>query len=381
MLVVAGYFFWYKPKYGQAPAPIAAPIEVSAIKLQKQKVSLLLELPARVTSYKISEVRPRVDGIIRSRKFVEGSFVKEGQQLYQIDSVTHQANFYDANANFKAIRAKRDRYKNLLEEDAISKQEFDDITAVYAKAEADLKKAATNLSYTRVLAPISGYIGKSNVAEGMLVNANQAGILTTITQLDPIYVDMVQPSKDALRIGDQAEISVNLVIDDVEYKEIGRLKFTEKFVDEGTDSVRLRAVFSNKDEKLLPGMFVSAKLHLKPIEAIIVPQKATSRGPDGNLTIWVVAEGNIAKSRVIKADQVLGDMWIIKEGLEEGDVIIVEGFLKLADGAKIQPNIAEQKVGEQEPELEEAEEVSKPVVKAKKRHIKAKIKKKKNKHV
>ena len=284
--VVAGYFFWYKPKYGQMPAPapvIAAPLEVGAIKLQKQKVRLLLELPARVASHKISEVRPQVDGIIRSRKFVEGSFVQEGQQLYQIDPTMYQATFYDANANFKTVRAKRDRYKNLLEEDAISKQDFDDITSAYAKAEADLKKAATNLAYTRVLAPISGYIGKSNVTEGMLVNANQAGVLTTITQLDPIYVDMVQPAKDVLRLGDQTEIPVNLVIDEVEYKEMGTLKFAEKFADEGTDSVRLRAIFSNKDQKLIPGMFVNAKLHLKPIEAIIVPQKATSRAPDGSL--------------------------------------------------------------------------------------------------
>ncbi len=339
-LALGGYFFQIKLKNNSAIATKISPnglIEVNVVRVKKENVQLFLDLPARVSAYKISEVRPQIDGIIRQRKFVEGSFVKEGQQLYQVDPAIYQITLDNASASLSAVSAKRERYKNLLEQDAISKQEFDDINAALAKAQADVKKAKTNLVYTKVYAPISGYIGKSNITEGALVTANQATILTTITQLDPIYVDMAQPSRDMIKLGNQEEIEVTLIVDGGIGENKGTLKFSEVFADETTDSVRLRAIFDNKDKKLIPGMFVNAKLHLKPIEAITIPQRAANRGFDGNLVVWVVDKDNIVKSRSIKSDQISEDKWIVLDGLEEGDVIVYEGFQKISEGAKIKP--------------------------------------------
>lgn len=348
LTLILGYFFWLKPKlyFSGVTTPMVRPVpQIAVMKMQKKQIQLFLELPARVASYKISEVRPQVDGIIKERKFVEGSFVEEGQQLYQIDPALLQASFDDVNASFKTIRAKKDRYYSLLKEDAISKQEYEDIYAQFIQADSLVKKAQTNLSYTQVLAPISGYIGKSNFTEGTLVTANQATVLTTITQLDPIYIDMVQPSRDMIKLGDQTEIAVSLLGDGFVYDNVGVLKFSEMFADASTDSVRLRAVFDNKDKKFIPGMFVRARLHLKPIEAISVPQKAASRGPNGVLTVWVVEDDSVHK-REIKASQTSQDLWIVDEGLKEGDLVVLEGFQKLVDGAKIKPvfaNVEEQK--------------------------------------
>ena len=340
VLIFFGYYFWIKPKYNNAKPIIATTnnaTEVSVIKIKKQQVQLSGELPGRVSAYKISEVRPQIEGVIKKRKFEEGSFVREGQQLYQIDPNVYQIAFDNAKQNLKTVRAKRDRYKNLLKEDAISKQEFDDVSAAFAKAEAEFKQAKTNLTYTEVRAPISGYIGKSNITEGMLVTANQDEVLTTIAQLDPIYVDMVQSTKDMADTQDQKNISVTIALDDPSYKNTGKLKFSEVFADESTDSIRLRALFSNKDKKLIPGMFVTATLHLKPFEAITVPQRVTNIAPGGILMVWVVDEENTAKPRPIKADKISGDNWIVESGLNEGDVVIYEGYQKLFDGAKVKP--------------------------------------------
>jgi RND family efflux transporter MFP subunit len=221
--------------------------------------------------------------------------------------------------------------------EAVSLQEYDDAIAAADQAKAALNKAKADIDYTKVYSPISGYVGKSNVTEGTLVTANQVGILTTVTQLDPIYVDMAQPTKDMLQLGQQKEIPVSLIMEGTEYQNTGVLKFSEVFADESTDSVRLRAKFSNKDKKLIPGMFVNAKLHLKPIDAITVPQKATNRGPDGSLIVWVVDQNNVAKPRPIKAEKTSDDNWIVSEGLADGEVVILEGFQKLSDGAKVKP--------------------------------------------
>lgn len=338
--LITSYFLWIRPKYNQANANNASAIHatnVTVITAKKQSVELVTELPGRVSSYRISEVRPRVDGVIKKRKFTEGSFIKEGTQLYQIDPTVYQTAYDNANANYKTLRAKRDRYKILIEQDAVSKQEFDDVSAAFASAQADLKNAKTNLTYTKVLAPISGYIGKSNITEGTLVTTNQAEVLTTITELDPIYIDMAQPTKDALKLDNKEELDVSVTTDDPTYKNTGKLKLSEVFADESTDSVRLRALFSNPEKKLIPGMFVNGTIHLKPFDAITIPQRATNRAPDGNLSVWVVEKDNIAKPRSIKAEQIYKDSWIVTDGLNEGDIIIYEGFLKLADGAKVNP--------------------------------------------
>jgi len=342
--LVAGYFLWIQPKYNQPNANNASQnntvnpaIAVTTVNATKQKIELFIELPGRVNGQKISGVRPQVDGVIKEVKFVEGSFVKQGQQLYEIDSAIYKAAYNSAVSALKAAKAKRDRYQNLIAQDAISKQEFDDVNAAFASAQSDLSKAKKNLDYTSVLAPISGYIGKSNFTQGALVTANQADALTTITQLDPIYVDMEQSSKDAIALGNHEELSVSLVTEDPNYHNVGKLKFSEVFADESTDSVRLRAIFSNKDKKLLPGMFVSAKLHLKPFDAITIPQRAANRAPNGSLVVWVVGQDNTVKSQIIKAEKIYQDSWIVEEGLNEGDKIIYEGFQKLAEGVKVNP--------------------------------------------
>ncbi len=351
LVLIVGYSLLSKAKQSQIPASntdFKKEVAVTVTTAKKQKIQLFQELPARVSAYKISDVRPQVEGIIKKQTFVEGSFVKEGKQLYQIDPAIYQAAFDTANASLKTLQAKKERYQKLIEVEAVSKQEFDDITAAFVQAKADVKKAKTNLNYTKVYAPISGYIGKSNLTEGALVTANQTEVLTTITQLDPIYVDMAQPTKDVLAMGNQNEIPVSLIVDDQNYEQTGTLKFSENFADESTDSVRLRAKFSNKNKKLIPGMFVVAKLHLKPIEAITVPQKAATRMPDGNLSIWVVGADNIAKLRIIKAEKTFSDSWIVSEGLEENELVIVEGFLKIADGIKVNPITLETKANTEE---------------------------------
>ena len=336
-----GYFFGAKFGHGknsQAGAMPGMPVaSVTVMTVKKQPVQLYIELPGRVSAFRISEVRPQINGIIKKVKFTEGSFVKEGQQLYQIDPNVYQIALDSALSNLKSVRAKSERYKTLLELDAVSKQEYDDVTAALAQSQANVKAARTNLNYTKVYAPISGYIGKSNLTEGTLVTANQAEVLTTITQLDPIYVDMAQPSKDMLQLGDLKEIPVTLTTDDTNFQHSGILKFSEVFADETTDSVRLRALFSNENKKLIPGMFVNGKLHLKPFEAITVPQRATTRAPDGSLIVWIVGADNIVKPRPIKADQISGDSWVVTEGLADGETIVYEGFLKIGDGAKVNP--------------------------------------------
>lgn len=333
----AGYFFWFKPKYNQAQANNASAnrvAEVTVVTAQKQSVQLIRELPARVAAFKIAQVRPQIEGVIKKVKFTEGSIVSEGDQLYQIEPTIYQAAANSAERNLKTLRMKRDRYKILLALDVVSKQEADDLEAAFSQAESEAKRAQMNLKYTKVLAPISGYIGKSNLTEGALVTANQVEVLTTITQLDPIYVDMVQSTQEALQLGDQSDILVTVNNENGGVISEGRLKFSEVFADASTDSIRLRAVFSNENKKLIPGMFVTAKLHLKPVEAVLVPQRAAMRAANGGLMVWVVQEG-VAKMRPIKAEKTFEDFWVVDEGLENGEVVILEGYQKIGDGMKV----------------------------------------------
>lgn len=332
-ILAVSYFFIIKPKFFKpAPKPIS---EVSIIEIKKHQIQLTQELPARVAAFKISEVRPQVDGVLQEIKFSEGSFVKQGQQLYQIDPTIYKIAYDNALANLKTLQSKRERYKQLIQYDAISKQEYDDLEAAYTQANANLRNAQSNISYAKVLAPISGIIGKSNITPGTLVSAGQPQILTTIVQLDPIYVDMAQPSKEMLRLGDQNEIAVTLFDEEGQFEENGILKFSELFANPSTDSVRLRAIFPNKNNKLIPGMFVTAKLHLKPIDAITVPQRATMRNPDGSLSVFVIDENSVAKIRVIKAEKTFADEWIVEDGLNEGDKVVMEGYQKIADNLTV----------------------------------------------
>lgn len=244
-----------------APAP-QAPL-VGVVTVQPQSFTLTSELPGRTTAYRIAEVRPQVNGIILKRLFKEGSDVKEGQQLYQIDPAVYEANLANAQANLQATRSLAERYKQLIDEQAVSKQEYDDANAKRLQAEAALKSAQIDLRYTKVLAPISGRVGRSSVTEGALVSNGQTNAMATIQQLDPVYVDVTQSTAELLKLrrdlesgqlqkaGDNAA-QVQLVLEDGSlFKQQGRLEFSEVAVDETTGSVTLRAIFPNPDHTLL----------------------------------------------------------------------------------------------------------------------------------
>lgn len=330
---------------------------LQAMRVHEEDVITQEELPGRLTAYKVAEIRPQVSGIITERLFEEGSYVEEGQQLYLIDPAPYKA-AYDsaladiqkAQANVKSITAKNRRYEELVKIDAVSKQEYEDIQANLSQAQADIAiakaaaaQAKINLDYTKVYAPISGRIGKSNVTKGALVTAQQAQVLATITQLDPIYVDMTQSSNDLMRlrqnVSDYENIPVKLFLgeDQTPYSHEGKLQFHEVTVERTTGSVQLRALFPNPENTLLPGLFVRAKLDVHIPSALLVPQHAATRQPDGSLSVWTVdGEGNAAPATITVSGATDGK-WIVSSGLKAGDAIVTEGLMALHPGAKINP--------------------------------------------
>lgn len=365
---------------GQQEGAGGQALPVSAKTLAMETVVHSEQLPGRTTAFKVAEIRPQVSGVIMERSFVEGGEVKEGQQLYQIDPAIYRANYESAladlqraRANVKSVQAKEERYAELVEIDAVSRQEYDDIEAELATARADIavaqanvKTAKVNLDYTKVYSPISGRIGKSAVTEGALVTANQAELLARVTQLDPIYVDMNQSSTDLMRIrnelGEEQDVPVTLVLDNGdEYAHEGTLQFSEVTVDATTGTVQLRALFPNPDRVLLPGLFVQAFVQLGKQEHILVPQKAAIRDKDGNLSVWVIGADSTVNPRVIQVSKEYKDQWIVTSGVNAGEQIVTEGFQKIQPGMKVQPTPASpnaeqaaiQQAGEQ---MEEAQE-------------------------
>lgn len=333
---------------------------VDVVTLAPQKVTLRSSLPARTTAFRQAEVRPQVNGIIEKRLFEEGAQVKEGQQLYQIDAALYEAEVANAKAQLMRAKAalqtaksKEARYKNLLADNAISQQDYDDALATYQQTEADikvqeatLKTAETNLNYTHVYAPISGQIGKSNFTEGALVTAQQTAVLTTIYQLDPIYIDVSQPSKQLLdlrkriisrQINKEKAPKVTITLEDgTAYSETGTLQFAEANVDPTTGDVVLRAIMPNPDNLLLPGMFVKATIEEGQLDNVILaPQKGITFDREGNATALVVNKENKVELRQLELDQAVNDNWIVKSGLNAGDQIIVEGLQKVAPEASV----------------------------------------------
>ena len=336
---------------------------VTVLTVKAEPVPLAIELPGRTSPYLIAELRPQVTGIVKARPFKEGSEVKAGQVLYQIDAAPYQA-AYDsaratlarAEANVDAARTKAERYAELVKIEAVSKQDNDEAAAALKQALADvaaaqaaLDKARIDLGFTRVSSPISGRIGRSAVTPGALVTANQGEALAIVQQLDPIYVDLTQSSAEMLRL--QRELAsgslqrtngnavpVDLVLEDGSvYESPGKLAFSEVTVDEGTGSVTLRAVFPNKQGELLPGMYVRARITQGVRDsAILVPHAAVTRDPRGNATVMVVNGENKAEPRVVKTDQSLGDKWVVTAGLAPGDRVIVEGLQKARPGTPVQ---------------------------------------------
>ena len=335
----------------QEEAPPAAQLpQVGVVTLQPQAFTLTSELPGRTSAYRIAEVRPQVNGIILKRLFTEGREVKAGQQLYQIDSSTYEATLKSAQASLQSSKSLADRYKLLVDELAVSRQEFDEAQAKRLQAEAVVQSAQIDLRYTKVLAPISGRIGRSAITEGALVSNGQSTSMAVIQQLDPIYVDVTQSSVAMLKLrrelasgqlqkaGDNAA-RVKLILEDgSEYAELGQLEFSEVSVDEGTGSVTLRAVFPNPNHDLLPGMFVHAQLQAGVNrEAILAPQQGVTRDLKGQPTALVVGQDNKVELRELKADRTVGNQWLINQGLHSGDRLITEGlqFIKPGDEVRV----------------------------------------------
>ncbi|MFQ3218355.1 MAG: membrane fusion protein (multidrug efflux system) [Paraglaciecola sp.] len=344
-------------------APAVQTMPVGVITLKSQTVTLTKELPGRIVASKIAEIRPQVDGILQSRLFTEGAEVKAGQILYQIDPASFEANVASgkaavakAQASIASHKAKTSRYTQLLKIKAVSQQDFDEADAAYKEAQADLltaqaqlKTAQINLDYSQVSAPISGQISKSAVTVGALVSANQDTALATVTQLDTIYVDLVQSSaqlmqlKQALASGAitadaaaQTEVALKLEDGSV-YSHKGTLQFSEVTVDPSTGSVTLRAQFANPEKLLLPGMYVRAVI-IEGIKshAILAPQRGISRNNKGEATAMVINEDGKVENRVLQAGRTIGSNWLIEKGLSAGDQLIVEGLQKIRPGAAVQ---------------------------------------------
>jgi membrane fusion protein (multidrug efflux system) len=348
----------------QAAAPAPPPPNVTVVALNLQPVPITTELPGRTSAYGVAEVRPQVSGVIRDRLFTEGQDAKAGQQLYQIDPAPYQASLDSAQAALARAEATAaqaqitvDRYGPLVRARAVSQQDYDSAVAALRQAQADVNSAKAqvdtariNLDYTRVNSPIDGRTGRSSVTAGALVTGDQASSLVTVTQLDPIYVDVTQPSSTLLRlrrelvsgtlrrVGDnQAEL--HLVLEDgTEYDHPGRLQFSEVMVDQGTGSVVLRAVFPNPDGVLMPGMFVRARLDEGVVNAMLVPQQGVIRNPRGEATALVVKPDDTVEQRTIRADRAIGNKWLVTDGLQNGERVIVEGVQLARPGTRVTAN-------------------------------------------
>ncbi|WP_454719789.1 MULTISPECIES: efflux RND transporter periplasmic adaptor subunit [Cupriavidus] len=324
------------------------PPQVGVVTLAPESVTVDSELPGRTTAYLVAEVRPQVDGIIQHRLFKEGSDVKQGQQLYQIDPSTYEATYKSAQATLESSRLLAERYGKLVADEAVSKQAAAEAKASYLQAQAAVQRAEINLRYTKVLAPITGRIGRSGVTQGALAVNGQATALATVQQIDPIFVDVTQPSSTLLRLRreladgklDSAGANaakVNLRLEDgTVYPEAGRLEFSEVSVDPGTGSVTLRAVFPNPNHVLLPGMFVHARLSEGvKANAILAPQVGVTRDLKGQATALVVNAKDEVELRTLTTERAVGDKWLVTSGLAAGDRVIVEGLQFVRPGAKV----------------------------------------------
>jgi membrane fusion protein, multidrug efflux system len=350
-----------QPGQQQAPPPAPTP-QVTVVTVQPQQILLTTELPGRTSAYRMAEIRPRVNGLVLKRLFTEGADVQAGDLLYQIDPAPFQAALANAKAalgrseaNLPAIRSRVARYQELLADKAVSQQEYDDAASALSQTEADiaygqatLETARINLAYTRITAPISGRIGRSNATEGAIVTAYQPQALATIQQMDPIYVDVPQSTTELLRLkrrlaggllnqngSDQKTVTL-LLEDGTRYPQEGTLQFRDVTVDPSTGSVILRAIFPNPEGFLLPNMFVRAVMKEGVDEkALLIPQQAVSRDPKGNPVALIVDADNKVHQRMLEVDRAIGDQWLVASGLEPGDQVIVEGLQKVRPGASV----------------------------------------------
>ena len=336
--------------------------EVSTVTISPRQIKLETELPGRTSAHLVADIRPQVNGIIKRRRFKEGSDVKAGQLLYQIDPAPFQvaydstkASLAKAQANLPAVQSRAQRYKDLLADKAVSRQELDDAVSAVDQARAEIQywtsaveAARINLDYTRVTAPISGRIGVSSVTDGALVTAYQSAALATIQQLNPIYVDVTQSTTDLLRLRrhlasgrltaeGKSGKTVRIILEDgTPYPGQGKLQFRDITVNPSTGSFMLRIVVPNPHHLLLPGMFVRAIVQEGIAEkAILVPQQGVSRTPKGDPIALVVDDTGKVQQRMLSLNRAIGDQWLVSEGLSAGDRVIVEGMLNIRPGMAV----------------------------------------------
>lgn len=346
------------------PPPTPQPPEVGVIIVQPTSVPVTSDLPGRTSAFLVAQVRSRVDGIVLRREFTEGAEVKAGQRLYKIDPAPYiaalnnaKATLSKAQANLVTQSAQIARYKILVAGNAISKQDYDNAVATQGQAAADvesgkalLQTAAINLGYTDVTSPVAGRTGLSQVTPGAYVQASQATLLTTVQQLDPVYVDMAQSSVDGLKLRRQIQegrlqtsganaAKVKLVLEDGRaYAETGKLQFSDVSVDPGTGSVTVRAIFPNKDRVLLPGMFVHATIDEGTNDkALIVPQIGVTHDQKGQAIALVVGADNKVVRKVLVTSGTYGSNWVVESGLTLGDRVIVNGVDKAKPGTTVKP--------------------------------------------
>lgn len=344
---------------GPPPKADVAYIEVKPTAIQRSN-----QLPGRVVAFKEAEIRPQVSGIVLDRLFDEGSYVEEGQQLYQIDPALYEADLQLAEAHLKNAEARLknaslryERFKQLVKNNVVSQQQFDDAEAelnqsraAISLAEAEVRRAQINLDYTQVRAPISGYIGPSAVTRGALLTARQTLPLATVRQLDPVYVDLSQTAAEARRLQEKLvlsraagesdktyEVSLYLGNANQPYAETGTLDATDLSVDARTGAIRLRSIVPNPDRILLPGLFVRASIKESgETLALLVPQKSVMIGQGGSKSVWLVSPEGNAVRQTIEVDGTYEGNWVVREGLQPGDKVIVEGRMNLREGAALQ---------------------------------------------
>ncbi len=346
-----------------SPPPAPAPVAVTVQTLERREIPVSSVLPGRTAPFRVAEVRPQVGGVLRERLFVEGEAVTAGQPLFQIDPAPFEAAVRRAEAALTRIEATErlasstaNRLRSLARSQVVSEQNLENAEATLRQAQADilstraaLETARIDLNYTRVASPISGRTNRSTVTPGALVTANQLTALVSVTQLDPILVDITQPSSvllqqrrdlasGALRRPSADRAVARLLLEDgSEYPHAGEIQFSEAIVDQGTGSVTIRAVFPNPDQLLLPGMFVRARMEEGVTDrAILVPQRAVMRTSRGEPMAFVVNAEGVVEQRVLRASRVIGNDWLVTEGVAAGDRVVIEGLQRVRAGTRVQ---------------------------------------------
>lgn len=353
-----------QPTRASASTPqVVVPVAVTVQTLERREIPVSSVLPGRTAPFRVAEVRPQVGGVLRERLFHEGESVRAGQPLFQIDPAPFEAALRRAEAALTRTEATErlalstaNRLRSLARSQVVSEQNLENAEATLRQVQADIlsnraavETARIDLGYTRVASPISGRTNRANVTPGALVTANQPTALVSVTQLDPILVDITQPSSvllqhrrdvasGALRRPSADRVVARLMLEDgSEFPHAGEIQFSEVIVDQGTGSVTIRAVFPNPDQLLLPGMFVRARIEEGVTDrALLVPQRAVMRTPRGEPMAFVVNAEGVVESRVLRSNRVIGNDWLVTEGVAHGDRVIIEGLQRVRAGTRVQ---------------------------------------------